>query len=426
MEILTYPIGLVFGILPVVANLGGPGAPPAQLLLDGRVTCTMTAEAPRCDIDLGPDLRVHLLELVRAGGDRGEERVRRWVNKPGAQAELFLRGGCDAAGQCSVTLGWAHPAKLEPRSLVVTANGEVVSVVSKEIGREFRFANTAAGTVVVSAEAIFPDGRRATVVRPVGTQFQDSAETLVDGVPIVLPENAPAPPTIAGLNVRSIERGPADVAFVVEPGAMRRFAKRFVIVESEQVPSGLVEAADPIRKERPVVKEQLRPVERMTAVVPDERLGRFKLNGLEDWIEALSSANALAFSGPVRLNDAVASAGMLVAGTGSRRAVVLVISGDHRDGSALSTSQVRRFLADLMVPLLVWRTGKVRHDAWPDGTRLERKTLVDAARALRADLEGQRIAWLEGGLNPSTFVVSEADRVKIAGRTEAVATLSPR
>ena len=122
MEILTYPIGLVVGMLPVVANLGPAGSPPAQLLLDGRPACVMTAEAPKCTVDLGSDLHVHLLELVRTDG-RGAvvERTTRWVNGPGGQAEVYLRGGCDkASGECTVSIGWGHPGKLDPRAMVVT------------------------------------------------------------------------------------------------------------------------------------------------------------------------------------------------------------------------------------------------------------------------------------------------------------------
>jgi hypothetical protein len=65
VEILTYPIGLVIGMLPVIANLGPQASLPAQLLLDGRPACVMTAETPKCTVDLGADLRVHRLELVR-------------------------------------------------------------------------------------------------------------------------------------------------------------------------------------------------------------------------------------------------------------------------------------------------------------------------------------------------------------------------
>src|SRR5437667_77036 len=42
MEILSYPVGLLIGLFPVIVDLGGR-TEPAQLLLDGRPACTIPA-----------------------------------------------------------------------------------------------------------------------------------------------------------------------------------------------------------------------------------------------------------------------------------------------------------------------------------------------------------------------------------------------
>jgi hypothetical protein len=45
VQILTYPVGVVVGMLPLVVELGVPPK-PASLHLDGRAACALTAEAP--------------------------------------------------------------------------------------------------------------------------------------------------------------------------------------------------------------------------------------------------------------------------------------------------------------------------------------------------------------------------------------------
>ena len=97
---------------------GGSGreSEPAELLLDGRPACTISARAPACTVDLGPDPVIHSLELVRRDkAGRVTESVRRWVNKPGVEAEVRATGRCEKkAGACDFTVTWAHPAKLDP------------------------------------------------------------------------------------------------------------------------------------------------------------------------------------------------------------------------------------------------------------------------------------------------------------------------
>jgi len=51
--------------------------------------CNATASRPKCTVNLGPDPHVHLLELIRRDGSgQVTERVERWVNRPGEEAEL--------------------------------------------------------------------------------------------------------------------------------------------------------------------------------------------------------------------------------------------------------------------------------------------------------------------------------------------------
>src|SRR5439155_429691 len=92
-------------------------APPVETgATDGRPVCEVTDRSPGCLVDLGPDPRVHLLELLRSdAGGRVTERVARWVNRPGIEPEVLVGGGCDEKNLvCDFVLTWAHPAKLDP------------------------------------------------------------------------------------------------------------------------------------------------------------------------------------------------------------------------------------------------------------------------------------------------------------------------
>ena len=87
LQILTYPVGVVVGLLPVVVELGAPPR-PATLRLDGRTVCSFVDATTVCTVDLGRAPKVHLLELVRTGGSGNVvERAIRWVNRPGATVE---------------------------------------------------------------------------------------------------------------------------------------------------------------------------------------------------------------------------------------------------------------------------------------------------------------------------------------------------
>jgi hypothetical protein len=124
MEILSYPVGLLIGLFPIAVTLG-PTAAPAHLLLDSRPVCELTVKSPGCMIDLGPNPRIHLLELIRTDtAGRITERVGRWVNRPGIQPEIRASGGCDEkTRECEVTVTWAHPGKLDPKELVLQLDG---------------------------------------------------------------------------------------------------------------------------------------------------------------------------------------------------------------------------------------------------------------------------------------------------------------
>jgi hypothetical protein len=102
--------------------------------------------------------------------------------------------------------------------------------------------------------------------------------------------------------------------------------------------------------------------------------------------------------------------------------VVLVLGGHEQDASRYSPEVVRRYLAAVHVPLFVWSlygAGNSAARAWmeswgkvEDISTLPR--LEAAVSRLKAELDSQRIVWLDGRHLPQAIALgSEAKGVEI-------------
>ena len=223
MEILSYPIGLLVGLFPIAVSLG-PSQAPAHLLLDSRPVCELTARSPGCMVDLGRDPSVHLLELVRTDiAGRVTERVRRWINRPGIEPEILAAASCDEAKErCDFNLTWAHPDRLEPTRIDLSLDGRSVWH-----GRHQKASvPLAAGSrpQVLVADAVFPDGSRATYTRTLYAFNPEEVQAALQAVPIVpapgsgTDEELAARLRSANLPVRIVEETEPAITFVLEPG----------------------------------------------------------------------------------------------------------------------------------------------------------------------------------------------------------------
>ena len=168
LRILSFPIGLIAGEVPVEVDLG-PSRTSADLYLDGRQVCSISAAAVRCMVDLGEDLHVHLLELVRRKPGGGvAERAFRWVNRPGLEAEasILLAPRTDD-GICGGRLVFSHPTKQTPVAVSAEENGR--GLLIGDDGRTFRYPCPDAGVPhLITASAVYPDGARAEAVTLAG------------------------------------------------------------------------------------------------------------------------------------------------------------------------------------------------------------------------------------------------------------------
>ena len=118
---------------------------------------------------------------------------------------------------------------------------------------------------------------------------------------------------------------------------------------------------------------------------------------------------------PCRYADAAAVAGVRAASSGSRRAVIVLLTVSDVDFSLRSADSVRHYLQRIHVPLYVWSLGDVRPpllppDAvWGDTVDVSSpKKFHVAVSRLLDDLERQSVVWLEGTHLPQDIVLAEA------------------
>ena len=129
-----------------------------------------------------------------------------------------------------------------------------------------------------------------------------------------------------------------------------------------------------------------------------------------------------------RLAATVASGAFVRAATPRRRVAVLVLGdGEGRpDESSFGPAEARAYLAEIFVPLAVWRVGSAEGGAWGEGRRISTpQEFVDAWADLRAELDSQRICWVAEDLDPASFRLAPEDAgLVLAGRGAGAAPLA--
>jgi len=118
---------------------------------------------------------------------------------------------------------------------------------------------------------------------------------------------------------------------------------------------------------------------------------------------------------PYRYADAAAVAGVRAASSGSRRAVILLLTWTDDDRSLRSADSVRHYLERIHVPLYVWSLGEVTPpltlpaSAWGDYVDVSSPTKFrGAVNRLLEDLGRQSVVWLQGIHLPQDIVLSDA------------------
>ncbi len=416
LEILTWPPGLAAGEMEIEVDLGATGQ-PAELFLDGEMVCAVTAAESRCTVDLGRDLHVHLLELIRGSAGGPVERAERWINRPGAEAGLSIQLAARPIGStCGGRVGWTDPQRSDPAELEVFAAGQRLAVSAD--GHTFGYPCADPGrTRVVAVSAVFPDGRRAEAAVETDASGRMVAQP---PSPVALEATSPALDPCGAVEamipgVRRAGHEGFEVVFVLDPsadyGALAGLGSR-----GSETANGAPSPQLSWEK----ASESLVDADGLWYVIPKtsvERVNGFS-EGRESWLGGFFARGADAPRDRPSLADAVATAGLAAGAGPRRRAVVLVLgAGAGNDGSRFSPAQTRSYLAEIGVPLIVLHSAAAAGDGWPDGMRVRSLAdLADALAAVRKRLDEQCVEFFPTGVRPNEIAASLPAGIVVAGR----------
>ncbi len=445
---LTLFFGLITGPYPIELTVSGPAA-AVEILVDGRSAGTLPGAPWKGTINFGSSLLPHQV-VARALDAQGQElgRAEEWVNlaQPISKAEIVLEGGGSGPPKAA-KVAWTNLKGEKPQSISLTLDGLPVRLDAN--GRGALPAHDLGSIHVLTAQVDFNPLESVRRDLAYGGEYGSEVSTELTGVP-VRARSGEIPPagklggwlTAGGkpLSVAAVENGPAKLYVVRVPTAQ----------EVAEKMGRVGHLARDIRYEMQLGKEDgirfVFPVPKRIAGSGDQLSDLFDISPVSDyrtgslpWLlrslrppeKPIARRNGRLIladtpvTGPPRIADAVAVAGLQAAAENRRRAVLLVLSGDEKekDASTYDPARVRRYLAALRVPLVVWTLGKPEPgslaEAWGPSENIEMsQTLYKAAGELRGLLGSQRIVLVDGRLLPQSIALSpQAAGLELVGAT---------
>lgn len=392
MEILSFPVGLLVGVIPIYVSLA-PDESPAKLFLDGSEVCLLSTESPSCRINLGGDVAVHRLELIGRARQGGPPRVERWINRPGQEAELFLRIDKEP-NALRVNVGWAHPEKLSPREVRLQIAGAERAL---KPGEPFVWQQPLREPSILLVEAVFPDGRRAQRSLVLQADFAEDTETSLSPILVEVEPGIEVPRELLGYRVVAVEEGDAVIGVVAHPTAVRVLADEILAGSfAGSRRSQLLDSRIPFLRQVVAIGATRQLPQRETIAKPSGGKGK-RAAGIVTLPALLPFEER---HEPRRFADAVALAAFRVGSWPGRRAVVLILDGQCvNDHSVFTVGNVTRYLEQLHVPLVIWSAGAVNCPQWQPARDVSNLSRFDAALVeLERVLRRQRLLWLQGEL----------------------------
>lgn len=431
---LTLFLVLTSGVQPVSLAVEPP-VERVELVLDGRTLAELTGAPWTVEVDFGP-LAPHRLEAVGYDAEGREvTRASRLINLPHSRAEAGIvleRNGPSAGAEAPprrARLVWETVEDLELERAEVRFDGRPLPVADPAETFSLPDYDPSEQHYLV-AELIFEGGLRSEAAVGLGGEY--GAEIRTELTAVVVRRRAkgaelPPPAEMEGWFLHRGEPVPVRAVEAVDP---ERGGVDFYLARDLEAFLGFREVAAP--KVRGTSRpnwmggkgDVLRPGDRGFLVhpVPDDRaVGRGEVD-LFPMSPALhrSGRGGLTWllaevrfrggpAGGEELAEATAVAG-LKAARGRPRVVVALLHPESRDGSAVSWSEVRRYLASLRVPLHLWTP--VRSERLPAGwERVEPlptpRRFRQAIRDLREAADAQVVVWLEGSFLPGEIELSE-------------------
>jgi len=251
----------------------------------------------------------------------------------------------------------------------------------------------------------------ATAEITYGGRIRERTEKELTAFPIRAPRGTlPLPEAMDGwfladgapLRVVAVEWGEPSIVFVLDadgPYEFRQMREKWLLPDATGTLRGTVRTL--------LAYPQARAGPRTFYEIFPGSFPRFRGAGL---LAILASVDVHRDGQPCpRTADAAAVAGLAAAEHSHPRAVVLVLTG-NRDASLRTARDIRAFLSDLGVPLVVWATGPAAPDAavdWGESRSVRtRAAFREAVNSLEASLDEQRIVWVEGTHLPQSIFAS--------------------
>lgn len=428
---LTLFIGLAVSEHSVETAVGDDVA-AVEIRLDGVTIGTLTHVPWKLDCDFGDELRPHELVAV-ARDENGDElgRARQWINLPRALAESSLVLEADAPGPPSrARLIWQSMETVEPEHWRVTFDGKPLAVDDPRRFALPSYDPRQLHMLAAELELSVHVRTRAGVILGGGADFGATVTTELTAVPLTV-TNGAAPASAAELEgrllrgdeplrVMALESEGADVLVVQDRGAEPGLRYLAGDVQSATLDDDFVQLGEGERVRFLFAESERRVAQSMRFDVFPMSQALTAADGRLDFI--FTHVSGPDSPGTVRrLADAVANAAVQAAAGNRPRAVVLILGRGSKDASRFTIDEVQSFLATLRVPLVVWTTGlqggasRLSEDRRP----LTLKTpwgkardissfgrLAAGIRDLRAVLDSQVIAWVEGSHLPQDIRLS--------------------
>jgi hypothetical protein len=430
---ITLLLGLISGVYPIEVTVGGPVA-AVEMTLDGAPAGRVEGSPWVVKVDLGRDLRPHHL-VARALDAGGSEiaRAEQWLNlpRPPAEVEVILEKGTDGVPK-TASLTWQSVSGAKPLSVGLTLDDRPLAIGLD--GRAPLPATNLDELHVLTAELWFPPGLTARRDVIFGGKYGSEVATELTAVPVRLAAGGALPPAgkIGGwftaegqpAAAAAVEEGPGKVATVCVPTGNEILDKLVARKNRE----GLLPT---LRTEMRLGPEDrfhflsLSSIPFRGSRVPSELFQiSLPLSPKDGGVFSFLTDRRMATRntrGERRIADAVAVAGLQASAENHRRAVVLVLGRDVEDASQHDPAKVRRYLESIHVPLFVWSLygakTRMAKEWGPVEDISSTSRLSDAVRQLRAELERQRIVWLDGRHLPDTVALTpEAGGVEIVGK----------
>lgn len=430
---VTLLLGLISGPIPVHVTVEGPVA-AVEYVLDGTVVASPKHPPWKATVDFGPELLPR--ELVARALDKDGDEISRtvqWVNLPRPHAEVEIVLEDDAQGRpAAARLSWQSLVTAQPATISVTLDG--MPLLVQEDRRVLLPPQDLKVSHVLTAELWFAPKVVARKDVVFGGEWGSAVSTELTAVPVRVPVGAalPTPESLQGrltsggqpLSVAAVDDGPGRVLIVRVPGTNEA-------LNTLMPPSSRRKRGDedfPVGQIRPEsLRKELRLGDADSVRLLSPTANTYREGGIPAELFDISrdlkpeDGGLFWFLTHVtlikeqiedqRIADGVAVAGLQAMTGNYRRAVILVLGSDLRDTSRYEPATVRRYLESIRVPLYVWSLENPKKNpgltAWGEVEDISSLSkLRKAYLRLKAELESQRIVWVDGIHLPQSITLA--------------------